>query len=546
MSPRTTQRSPWRWSRLLALFAVLALALAACGGGSDDSSSSDSGGGSSSGGGSTLNTAFVGDMQVPDPDIFYESEGNQVIMSTYEGLVRYQQDPPANTIEPLLADSWVIAPDGLTYTFTLHPDVKFIDGTDFNSEAMAKSFERRTEVAQGPSYMLEQVESTETPDPLTFVVHLKKPVSAFMDYLASPYGPKAVSPTGVEENAKGDDLAQNYLETHSLGTGAYSIKEFTLGQRYVLGANPDYWAGEPKIKTININIVPDFSTQQVQLEGGDLDILHTSVFPADTINSFKSKSGFQVIQVPSLQMQLLNVNPNKAPFDNLDVRKALAEALDREKLTSDVWGAYGKVAENLSPAGELPAYPPGVGAWDVPYDPAALQAIGGQLPSGDKKVTIAYTTGQVNDQRTAEAIQTVLNDAGFDATVKPETNAVIFGLRDAPENTTPNLLIWTLNPDAAQQDTHMRIFYTTGGFLNFLKGGSAAADTEMDNGLFTNDPAVVAASYGKAAELLNETYTFVPMTYVDATFLATDKLSGQTSTGAAPLSLNFSTATLSG
>ena len=116
-------------------------------------------------------------MQVPDPDIFYETEGNQVTMSTYEGLVRYTQDPPSNEIEPLLATKWEKSPDGLKYTFTLRPDVKFFDGTEFNSEALKTSFERRTEVDQGPAYMLAEVDSYETPDPLTFVVNLKRPVS---------------------------------------------------------------------------------------------------------------------------------------------------------------------------------------------------------------------------------------------------------------------------------------------------------------------------------------------------------------------------------
>ena len=136
-------------------------------------------------------------MQVPDPDIFYETEGNQVTMSTYEGLVRYQQDPPSNEIEPLLATKWEKSPDGLKYTFTLRPDVKFFDGTEFNSEALKTSFERRTAVDQGPAYMLAEVASYETPDPLTFVVNLKRPVSAFMDYLAAPYGPEGDQPDRV-------------------------------------------------------------------------------------------------------------------------------------------------------------------------------------------------------------------------------------------------------------------------------------------------------------------------------------------------------------
>ena len=180
-------------SRLL--LGALALVLAVLCGGSDDSSGSSASGSSSGGGSTTLRTAFVVDMQVPDPGIFHGTQGNQVVMSTYEGLVRYKQDPPSNEIEGLLATKWDESADGLKYTFTIRPNVKFFDGTPLDSEALKTGFQRRTEVDQGPAYMLAEVASYETPDPPTFVVNLKHPVSAFMDYLAAPYGPKAISPT---------------------------------------------------------------------------------------------------------------------------------------------------------------------------------------------------------------------------------------------------------------------------------------------------------------------------------------------------------------
>ena len=75
--------------------------------------------------------AFNANMQVPDPDIFYEVEGNEVTTSVYEGLVRYKPDSPE--IEGALAESWTVSPDGKTYTFKLRPNVKFHDGTAMDS-----------------------------------------------------------------------------------------------------------------------------------------------------------------------------------------------------------------------------------------------------------------------------------------------------------------------------------------------------------------------------------------------------------------------------
>ena len=81
-------------------------------------------------------------MQVPDPDIFYELEGNAVTTSVYEGLIRYK--PDSNQFEGALATKWTVSPDGKTYTFTLRPNVKFHDGTTMDSTAVEKSFQRRT------------------------------------------------------------------------------------------------------------------------------------------------------------------------------------------------------------------------------------------------------------------------------------------------------------------------------------------------------------------------------------------------------------------
>ena len=438
-------------------------------------------------------------MQVPDPDVFYEVEGNQVVMSTYEGLVRYQQDPPTNDIEPLLATSWEKSADGLTYTFTLRPDVKFNDGTEFNSEALKTSFERRTNVDQGPGLHARGGRLGRDARPAD-LRRAPEPAGVPRSWTTSRHRtvrrPRARRPS--QEHA-GDDFAQDYLKTHSIGTGPYQIKEFILGQRYVLEANPNYWGEAPKVKTISIEIVPDLSTQQLKLEGGDFDILHN--LPATTTNSFESKSGFQVVTIPSLQMTVLKVNPNKPPFDNLQVRQALRAALDKEKLTQDVFGDLGTVSPQMVPLGQLPEFPAGLGADDWEYDPQLLKDAAADLPSGSKSIRIVYGTGLVNDQRIAEAIQQTLTDAGFDVKVTSMTYGNIFALRDQPEADVPHLLVETANPDAAHQDTYQRIFYNTGGFLNYLKGGTPEADAEMDRGLYTNDPAVVADAYGKAADL---------------------------------------------
>ena len=96
-------------------------------------------------------------------------------------------------------------------------DVHFHDGTPFTSAAVAASFGRRLAVDQAPAYMLADLSSVGTSNPYVAVVHLKTPNSAFMDYLASAYGPKMESPAVLKAHA-GTDHDQTWLKTHDAGT----------------------------------------------------------------------------------------------------------------------------------------------------------------------------------------------------------------------------------------------------------------------------------------------------------------------------------------
>ena len=196
---------------------------------------------------SSVRTPLLSDPPPLDPDTFYQPEGLLIMTSAYQGLVHYA--PGSTEIQGLLATRWTISPDGLTYTFALRPGVKFADGTPFDAAAAKASFQRRIDMAGGPSYMLAELADMQTPDPMTFVVRLKKPVAPFLDYLASPYGPLMTSPTAVAQHAAGGDHATAWLAAHTAGTGPYELTEAIPADHYTLKANANYWGTAPRITT---------------------------------------------------------------------------------------------------------------------------------------------------------------------------------------------------------------------------------------------------------------------------------------------------------
>jgi len=489
--PTTT--TPCRVIGLAAVACSTILLAVACSSGSSSPSSS----GAASTPGVTapdvVNLGFTADMQVPDPDIFYEIEGNSVTTSVYEGLIRYKKD--STDFEPALAESYTVSPDAKTYTFKLHTGVTFHDGTTMDSAAVKASFERRTKLGSisAPGYMLADVTGYDTPDPQTFVIHLDGPVSSFLDYMASPYGPKVSSPTLLAANA-GSDRAQTYLKTHDAGTGPFKMSEFVPGDHYTLTRFDSYWGGKAAVAKIHISILPDVSTQQLKLQSGELQMIIHGLSKTD-IASYEGNKKFQVQRFPANFKALVMVNQNKGLFKSASLRAALQSAIDKKSIVDQVYGKDATVSNQIYPTGILPLSM----ASDTPvFDPTQLARAVKSLPS--KKVDLAYSSDDARNQRAAELIQTELQAAGLDVTVRGIPIAQVFDLPNHADQ-APDLLFSTVNPDASHPDTWIRIFMNTKGSLNWLLCSVPAADIAMDAGLHATDKATVQADYGTAGDL---------------------------------------------
>jgi peptide/nickel transport system substrate-binding protein len=499
----------FRSRRLIAGLAVAVLALAACGGSSSNTSTVSGGGGGTGGtlpvGSRVLKLAFNANMQVPDPDIFYEVEGNEVTTSVYEGLVRYK--PDSAEIEGALADSWTIAPDGKTYTFKLHAGVKFHDGTEMNAKSWQADFKRRTDVNSAPAYMLADVTSTAAPDALTFVVKLKNPVSAFMDYLAAPYGPKAVSPAILTAHA-GSDFAQNWLKDHDAGTGPFTLSKFTTDVGYELTRFDGYW-GTPKpyFEKVEISIIPDITQQRLKLESGELDMMIHGLPIADS-ESFRTNPKFQVLDFPVALKTVLATNPHKGPFKNRELAKALRTFFDKAAIVKEVYKTQAVVSTQMYPVSELPAG----SAMDTDvYDTSTLTNLAKSLPDSDKNIDFAYSQDEGGTlPRLAEVLAAKLQAAGFKVTVRGLPIAEVFDLPNHPDK-APDLLLWTFNPDAEHPDTWIRIFMNGAGAINYLKCSDPQADADMDKGLSSISKADVQKYYGEAGDLIAASGCFITL-----------------------------------
>jgi peptide/nickel transport system substrate-binding protein len=461
--------------------------------------------------GDTLRIAFGASMTTPDPAIFYENEGLNVIQALYEGLLQYAPNTPDNPttssvkIDPLLATDYAVTNAGLTYTFHLRDGVKFHDGTAMDSAAVKASFERFTNVGGGPSYMLADVASYDTPDSRTFVVNLKQPVNPFLDFLASPYGPKVMSPTAVSAHDVNGDLAQEWIKTNSAGTGPYTIASWSSSE-YKLAAFASYWGDKPQFQNVNIKIISSFQTQQLQLQQGSLDILINGILPRD-VQQLQSK-GLKtfVFDLPTLDTWWINTG--KEPFSDPKLRKALAQALDRATIVDQVFQGTATLAKTLAPRTTLPT---GADTFNPEYNPQVLKDLVAQLPASQRSISIAYATQDPVNQQIADLVQVQLSQAGFDATARAVPVDELFTWPTKPELRS-DLMIQNSIGDGASPYTWYSLFYAKSGGLNWLGADVCGeADQLSDQAYRTADPGAAAQAYVKADAAYAACGAFLPI-----------------------------------
>lgn len=269
--------------------------------------------------------------------------------NVYEGLFHLTD---TGEVEPLLAASYTMSDDGLTYTFTLQPDVTFHSGKALTSEDVKYSIERvfapDSQSARKSSFGA--IESIETPDPQTVVVTLAEPSISFIYNLSYVW----------VVNKDATDLT-----TSEDGTGPYVLDGWTRGNSLSLKRWDDYW-GEP---AKNGEVVFDYFTDATALSNalltGAVDIV-TNMQSPDALAAFEGDPNYVVNNGTSTTKEILVFNDRVAPFDQVEVRKAIYSAIDRAKLLNAIWGDKGTLIGSMVP----PTDPWYIDLVDEnPYDP---------------------------------------------------------------------------------------------------------------------------------------------------------------------------------
>lgn len=466
----------------------------------------------------TLNLSFLQDPgQPPDPAVYYASEGLILEDNVYEGLVQYAPDTAKRKIIPDLATSWTGSSDFKTYTFQLRHGVTFHDGTPFTSAAVEPSLTRDSKVNGGPAYMSQAVASVQTLGPYKVRINLSSPNSAFLDYLASAYGPRMYSPTGLAAHA-GTNFDQTYLATHDLGSGPYILSEAKVGIMYQVKAYSKYWGKKPYYTTVNFPVIDNFNTEEIQFNDGQIAaILHDLTTPA--IQSYKKNKAVNVYTLPNLEASYLYVNSHKPFLSSAANRRALLQAVNLKQIVNDVFPGTGTVATQAYP---LNMVPKSMAKQKDTYDPAPLTKLVKTLPASEKTLTIGYDTGSPTDQLIASILTDQLNQTGLSAQSIGYPTATVFGWPPPGKVTAnaPDLLIQYPWPDAYDTYQWAHIGWGDQGGVNLLQCDIPNLDNQLNTALATNNISLFgkvgdeAAASGCWYNMANRNDIFVAHTWL--------------------------------
>lgn len=257
----------------------------------------------------------------------------------YNGLVR--ADPNGgDALQPGLASSWTVSPDGKTYTFTLRPGVKFSNGQPLTAEDVKWSLDRfgDPKINQLLANVAFGYGSSKVVDPSTVQVTLTQPVAAFL-YNISIF-PAFILPKKLVE-AQGDAFYK-----HPVGTGPFMLKDFAAGSHVTFVKNPNYWeSGKPYLDEVRFNFATDSNSRLLALQGGQAQIADGVLF-----SQIEKVQGAKTLALQSVKVPLflgMWLNHLRGPLADVNVRKAMQMALDRELINKSIFKGTGTVPNSV-------------------------------------------------------------------------------------------------------------------------------------------------------------------------------------------------------
>ena len=377
--------------------------------------------------------------------------------TVYNRLLEFK--PGTTEPEPGLAESWTISDDGLQYTFKLRPGVKF-QTTEFftptrelNADDVIFSYERQwkadhpwNKYVTGTSWEYfagmgfpELLQSIEKVDDMTVKFTLKRKEAPFLANVAMPFSSILSKEYADKLQAEGK---MNQMNQMPLGTGPFSFVAYQQDAVIRYKANPDYWNGKQKIDDLVFAITTDASVRYQKLKAGEC---HLMPYPNPSdVAAMKADPELKVMEQEGLNVAYLAYNTLVAPFDKVEVRRALNMAINKKAIVDGVFQGLATPAKNPIPP-TMWSYNDTIE--DDKYDPEAAKKMLEDAGVKDLSMKIwampVSRPYMVNARRAAELMQSDLAKVGVKAEIVSYEWAEYLDKSKAKDRDGAAILGWT-------------------------------------------------------------------------------------------------------
>ncbi|MBB3610563.1 ABC transporter substrate-binding protein [Rhizobium sp. BK602] len=449
---------------------------------------------------------LVNEPSTLDPQLQWNPDSYFVYRNIFDNLVTRDND---GKIVPQIAIAWKNLSD-TEIVFTLRDDVRFHDGSPLTAADVAFSINRIID----PKFASPQrtqfgkiVKAAVTGDH-EVTLTLKAASPALLAALAN----LSIVPEHVVEK-----VGNAAFNLQPVGSGPYRFLTWDKGVSVRLARNDNYWGTKGPFATAVFRTVPDASTRLADVQSGAVDVARA--LTSDQAAQLQGSPNAKALPVLTERLAYVRINPNKPPFDNPQLRQALAHAIDKEGITQGLLGGLDKpLGQMLTPAhfGWSDNIKP------LPYDPDKAKSL---IAAAGKPPKFQFTIGAFFDQRVAEAIQQELQDVGFDVEIaKVDTPTFLQLIQKGPAD-GPTLAISTSSCACQDADGALYSLFHSGSSWTIV--ARPEIDALLDEAASSLDEKRRLADYEKVGDFIATDIPTVPLYQMVAIYGAAKALDFQ-------------------
>ena len=445
-----------------------------------------------------------------DPRVGIDAQSERIDNLIFDDLLSRGDDL---TVAPGLAERWEI-PDPLTYIFHLHRGVRFHDGRPLTARDVKWTFDSllqgKIRSTKAANYRF--VDRVDAPDDSTVVFHLKEPDSPLLWNLSD-------GAVGIVPYGSGDEMT-----THPIGSGPFKFVSAETDREVVLERNDDYWGEKARLLRVRFAVVPDETTEALELRKGSGDIAINSLTP-DTVLTLGRDPGLVVEHAPGTRLAYLAFNLRDPILKEVRVRQAIAYALDRKPMIDYLLRGEAQLARSVLPQqswaydGDVPAYEHNLDKANQLLDAAGYPEVDGV------RFHITMKTSTVADTRLMVAVmQQQLRQAGIALDIRSFEFATFFsdvthgafqmhGLRWIGGNEDPDIFEYAFHSAKFPPNGANRSFYS-----------NPKVDALIDRARRETDPGIRKPLYAEVQRILAEDLPYIDLWYLDNVIVHTRRV----------------------